>query len=157
MRLLHCSLVIAIAVLLAAACTSVDRVDTSVEGSDTSPLATWDPSNTDVFNSVIAGEGTLDISAGCVRLIQNQKTILLVWPEPTSWNASSQAIEFVGPLGERTELRDGDQIIAGGGTVIGGGNIGEPDIGAPPFVSPPDPSCKAEETVIVNTISLVTD
>ncbi len=145
MRLLHCSLVIAIAVLLAAACTSVDRIETS-------PLATWDPSNAGVFNDPTPGEGTLDISAGCVRLIQNQKTILLVWPEPTSWNASSQAIEFVGPLGERAELRDGDQIMPGGVTVIGGGNIGEPDIGAPPFVSPPDPSCEADETFILHSI-----
>ena len=138
------------AVLLAAACASVDRIETS-------PLATWDPSNTNVFNAATAGEGTLDVSAGCVRLIQNQKTILLVWPEPTSWNASSQAIEFVGPLGERAELRDGDQIRPGGVTVIGGGNIGEPDIGAPPFVSPPDPSCKADETFILHSIRLVTD
>ncbi|MCH8950109.1 MAG: hypothetical protein IIB87_07015 [Chloroflexi bacterium] len=130
---------------------------TSVEDSNTSPLATWNPSNDDIFNDATTGEGTLDISAACVRLIQNQKTILLVWPEPTSWNASSQVIEFVGPLGERAELRDGDQIMPGGVTVIGGGNIGEPDIGAPPFVSPPDPSCKAEETFIVNSLVLVTD
>ena len=157
MRLLHCSLVIAIAVLLAAACTSVDRVDTSVEGSDTSLLATWDPSGAGGFDDAAVGAGTLDISARCVRLIQNQKTILLVWPEPTSWNASSQVIEFVSVHGQRAALRNGDQITVGGVTVIGGGNIGEPDIGAPPFVSPPDPSCKAEETVIVNSISLVTD
>ena len=146
MRLLHCWLVAMMVVLLGAACTSVDRIETS-------PLATWDPSNADVFNNPTTGEGTLDISAGCVRLIlDNQKTVLLVWPEPTSWNASSQVIEFVGPLGEVAELRDGDRIMPGGVTVIGGGNIGEPDIGAPPFVSPPDPSCKAEETVIVNSI-----
>ena len=150
MRLLRCSLVIAIAVLLAVACTSVEE-------SNTSPLATWDPGGAGGFNLPAVGAGTLDISARCVRLIQNQKTILLVWPEQTSWSASSQVIEFVGVRGERAELRDGDQIMVGGVTVIGGGNIGEPDIGAPPYVSPPDPSCKAEETVIVNTISLVTD
>lgn len=144
-------------VLLGAACTSVDRVDTSVEGSDTSPLATWDTSRVEGSNDAAIGAGTLDISARCVRLIQNQKTILLVWPEPTSWNASSQVIEFVSVHDQRVALRNGDQIMVGGVTVIGGGNIGEPDIGAPPFVSPPDPSCKAEETVIVNTISLVTD
>ena len=65
---LYCSLVIAIAVLLTGACTSV-------EDSDTSPLATWNPSNDDIFNDATTGEVTLDISAACVRLIQNQKTI----------------------------------------------------------------------------------
>lgn len=115
---------------------------------DKSPLATWNPGNVDVFNLATVGSGTLDISTGCVRLIlDNQKTILLVWPEPTSWNASLQAIEFVGVQGERAELRDGDQIIPGGSN----------SIGKPQFVSPPDPSCKAEEIFIVNSLKLVTD
>ena len=78
MRLLHCWLVAMMVVLLGAACTSVDRIETS-------PLATWDPSTAGVFNNPTPGEGTLDISAGCVRLIlDNQKTVLLVWQEPTS-------------------------------------------------------------------------
>ena len=144
-------LVAILVILLGAACNPEVRIDKS-------PLATWGPSKGQVFNDAIVGRGTLEISAGCVRLVQdNQKTILLVWPEPTSWNASSQVIEFVSVHDQRVALRNGDQIMVGGVTVIGGGNIGEPDIGAPPFVSPPDPSCKAEETVIVNTISLVTD
>ena len=43
------------AVLLAAACTSVDRIETS-------PLATWDPSNADVFDD--AAVGVVQVVAG---------------------------------------------------------------------------------------------
>ena len=138
---LHCWLVVAIVVLLGAACTSEARVDKS-------PLATWGPRSGEALNDATVGNGILDVSAGCVRLIlKNQKTILLVWPEPTSWNASSQTIAFVGVRGERAELRDGDRIIPGGSTPIV----------EPPFVSPPDPSCKADETFMVNSLILVTD
>lgn len=136
--LLACTMMVA---LLGAACKSEVMVDRS-------PLATWDPRNAGVFHDATAGRGTLDISAGCVRLVlDNQKTILLVWPEPTSWNASSQAIEFVGVRGEHAELRDGDQIMPGGSTPIGEFQ----------FVSPPDPSCKANGTFVVNSLVPVTE
>ena len=137
---LHFWLVV-IVVLLGIGCTSTDKQDLS-------PLATWDPSNADIFNQAASGKGTLDISASCVRLIlDNQTTILPVWPEPTSWNPSSQTIEFVDVFGERIELRAGDQIILGGSTAIV----------KPQFVSPPDPSCKAEQTFRVNALTVVTD
>jgi hypothetical protein len=140
MRLLLLVAFTAIAVLLSAGCSSADKIEQS-------PLATWDPSGSG-FAGTRTGPGTLDISAGCVRLIlENGETTLLVWPEPTSWNASSQAIEFVDVRGERAELRDGDQIIPGGGTVMRD----------PQFVSPPDPSCKADETFIVNSLVPVVD
>ena len=139
---LHRWLVVAMVALLAAACGSEDSQ---------SPLATWDSSKVDAVAPAIAGGGTLEISARCVRLIgSNMRTVLPVWPEPTFWNASSQVIEFVsaGVRGERLELRDGDQIVLGGVTVQEGSD--------PPFVSPPDPSCKADETVIVTTVGLGT-
>ena len=128
-------------VLLGAACNVKERIDES-------PLATWDPSNSDVFNQATIGKGTLEVSEGCVRLaLENQKLVLLVWPEPTSWNATSQAIEFAGPLGERLELRNGDRIMPGGATATR----------EPQFVSPPDPSCKAEEVFVLHSISVLTD
>ena len=111
-----------------------------------SPLATWDPSKSDTFHQASSGEGTLEISAGCVRLrLKNQMSILLVWPEPTSWNASTQAIEFVSVLGERLALRDGDLIAAGG-------RIPRTQ---PDFVSAPDPSCEADEMFVLNSIRVV--
>ncbi len=140
MRPLHCWLV-ALVVLLGTACTLEAQVDKS-------PLATWDPSKADSFTNSTVGSGTLDVAPGCVRLIlDNQKTILLVWPAPTSWNSSSQAIEFVGVQGERVTLQDGDQITPGGSSAIG----------QPQFVSPPDPSCRADESFIVNSVRRMTD
>ena len=112
------------------------------------PLATWDPDDTESFASSTVGNGTLEFSESCVRLVlDNQKTILLVWPEPTSWNATAQTIEFVDVLGNQIELQEGDQIIPGGSTVVG----------ESAFVNPPNPSCTADETFIVNSLSVVSD
>ena len=136
--LLACALVV---LFLGAACGGEVRIDES-------PLATWDPSKADMFLQATAGKGTLDVSASCVRLIlENQKSVLLVWPEPTSWNASSQVIDFVGPLGERLELRNGDQIMPGGATATR----------EPQFISLPDPSCNAEEIFVLHSIKVITD
>lgn len=115
---------------------------------ETSPLATWDPAGANTFTDATVGNGTLSISNHCVRLIlDNQKTILLVWPVPTSWNEPSQVIEFVGVRGERMTLRNGDKIIPGGMTPTG----------PPRYVSSPDPSCQADETFIVNSLSVATE
>lgn len=133
--------VVMMVALVGVACASEDGVDKS-------PLATWDPGSVDTFTDATVGNGTLNISPGCVLLVlDNQKTILLVWPEPTSWNESSQAIEFVGVRGEQMTLHNGDKIIPGGMTPIE----------QPQYVSSPDPSCQADETFIVNSLSLVTE
>ena len=131
---------VSIALVLGIAC-GVDKE------TDTSPLATWDPGNAEVFNQART-EGILEISPSCVRLIlDNQESVLLVWPEPTSWNASYQAIEFVSVLGERLELRDGDRIVPGGATPIV----------EPSFVSAPDSSCEADEMFVLNSIEVITN
>ena len=136
--LLACTLMV---VLLGAACKPEGRIDKS-------PLATWDASRSDGVDLATVGRGTLDISAGCVRLIlDNQKTILLVWPEPTSWDAASQTIEYVGVLGERMQLRDGDRIMPGGSGPFRGAQ----------YVSPPSPSCRGMESFTLQSIRLVTD
>ncbi len=136
--LLACALVV---LFLEAACAGEERIDES-------PLATWDPSKADMFMQATAGQGTLDVSASCVQLIlENQKSVLLVWPEPTSWNASSQVIDFVSPLGERLELRHGDRIMPGGATATR----------EPQFISPPDPSCNSEEIFVLHSIKVLTD
>ena len=142
-----------IAAVLGAACTGENRIEKS-------PLATWDPSDSEIFFLASSGEGTLEITPGCVRLIQEHEAILLVWPEPTSWNASSQLIEFVGVFGERLELRDGYKIRAGG-VGIPLSEFTEEDtstkeyLGEPSYVLPPDPTCKAkaEELFVLHSIS----
>lgn len=115
---------------------------------DESPLATWEPSKCDSFPQTTAGKRTLEISAGCVRLIlKDQESVLLVWPEPTSWSASSQVIDFVGPLGERLELPNGDAIMSGGATATR----------EPQFISPPDPSCKTEGVFVLHPFRVPVD
>jgi len=117
---------------------------TSPTPSTQSPLATWDPSQADAFNDSTVGTGTLDISARCVLLtLVNQKTVLLVWPEPTSWNPTSKAIDFIGVDDERMELHDGDQITPGGSTASSQSR----------YVSPPNPSCQADEVFIVASLT----
>ena len=139
-------------VAFAGACAGTNRIEES-------PLSTWDPSESELFFHASSGDGTLKIASDCVRLIQEteigQESVILVWPEPTSWNASSQTIDFVGVMGERLELRDGDKIRAGGA----GYPVAEsPEyIGEPAFVSPPAPSCNADELFVLNSISVVAD
>ena len=151
--LLACAFIVAV---LGAACAEENRIEES-------PLTTWDPSKSDFFFQASSGEGTLEITHGCVRLIQEkevgQESILFVWPEPTSWNASSQLIDFVDVWGERLELQDGDKIVAGGSgyPLV---ELTEEDKATgkfTSFVSPPDPSCKADELFVLNSISVVAD
>ena len=129
-----------VALLFVSACETKTQVDRP-------HLPTWDPSDAGIFNDAALGPGTLDMSTGCVLLIlENQKSVLPVWPFPTSWNSSSQAIEFVGVWGERMELREGDTIILGSVT---------PRV-EPEFLSPPGPSCKAEKLFRLHSLSEVT-
>lgn len=134
--------------LFMSACVEDDGDDLARDAIGSSIIATWDPSTSDTFNDATVGNGTLEFSINCVRLIlENQKTILLVWPEPTSWNAESEVIEYVSVQGERMELRDGDQVIPGGSTAFG----------SPQYVLPPDPACEAEEIFIVASLRIVTE
>ena len=128
-----------------------------------SPLATWKPNKSGIFFQASSGEGTLEITSGCVRLVSETDTgleyTLLVWPEPTSWNASSQVIDFVDVMGNRLELRDGDRIEAGGSRYpieI----ITEEDKSTgkfTSFASPPAPTCSADDSFVLNSISVIED
>ena len=142
MRLLHQWLVITIVSLfLAVACGEEAKINES-------PLVTWDPGRSSGADDATAGIGTLEVSAGCVRLLlDGGKPILLIWPEPTSWNPTTQTIEYVGLTGQRMELRDGDRIRPGGSGPYRGAQ----------YVSPPSPSCRGMETFTAQTIIMVTD
>ena len=117
------------------------------------PLVTWDPTPPSpgaavAFPYATVGQGTLDISTECVVLLfETGYRVLLVWPEPTAWNAASQTIEFVSPRHghARVAVRDGDQIIPGGvGTA-----------GIPSWVATRAPACQADETFLVNQVEVV--
>lgn len=113
-----------------------------------SPIVTWNPSEGEIFNTA-GGIGTLDISENCARFkYANGALSLLAWPEPTAWNESEQAIEFVSPHdGTQLTLRHGDRIH-----VTGGSASGEPQ-----YVNPPDPSCEADDIFVLNDVRLVED
>ena len=120
---------------------------------DRSPLATWTwDRNSEVAQVFLQARtaGTLEISSGCVRLIdENKESVLLVWPEPTSWNVSKQAIDFVSVMGELGEFRDGDRIVLGGADR-------HPTV-SPNFVSAPDPSCEADMMFVLNSARMLTE
>ncbi|NOK58266.1 MAG: hypothetical protein GFH27_549279n72 [Chloroflexi bacterium AL-W] len=145
MRLLRYMAGLMLTAIIGVGCATATRIDESPV--PVSPLTTWDPSQSDTFTDASVGTGTLNIDDGCVRLIlENQTSILLVWPEPTSWDEATQTIEFVDFQGEQIALRDGEQITPGGSTITG-------DF---PFVSPPDPSCQADEMFVVNSLGELT-
>lgn len=109
-------------------------------------LSTWDPGTAGILDDATLGPATPDMSTGCVLLIlENQKSVLPVWPLPTSWDPSSQAIKFVDVWGERTELREGDTIMPGGVTPIV----------EPEFVAPPSGSCEYEELFRLHALSKI--
>ena len=134
--------------VLGIACQDKWASDNSSSTPNQSPLATWNASQAGTFLQSSSGEGTLDISSRCVRLITRagRRPILLVWPEPPTWNAPTQSIQFVSPFGDRLELRNGAQIAAGGATADD-----------PVFVNPPDSSCEANEMFVLHSIRVVTE
>ena len=147
---------VVVVAVIGGACAEGNRIEES-------PLATWDPSKSGIFFLASSGEGTLEFTSGCVRLVSETDTgleyTLLVWPEPTSWNESSQVIDFVDVWGNRLELRDGDRIEAGGsGYPIK--IITEEDKSTgkfTSFASSPAPSCSADSSFVLNSISIIED
>ena len=134
---LACALV---AVAMGVACETEPNIERS-------PLATWQPTEVQVFHQARAA-GTLDISTNCVRLIlDSQELVLLIWPEPTSLDATDQTIAFVSPWNERLELQHGDRIELGGATATR----------EPNFVLAPHPSCVAGEMFVLNSASFLLD
>lgn len=132
-------LLISLVILSAIACAMPAPVTVS-------PLPTWDPSTAESFTDATVGDGTLEFSANCVTLaLDNQKTILLIWPEPTTWDSTKKTVELVDVLGNRLELHEGDRIMPSGSTPAG----------EPKYVTPPRASCIADEQFIVNAISVI--
>lgn len=158
MKFINSCLIVLIALVISG-CT-VTNIDAGSKNSSDSPLTTYDPNDFDIFHDVATNPGTLEITADCARLMtDNQRSTLLVWPEPTAWNAERQVIEFVSPFGERMELRTGDRLTAGGyvAVVFTKDDSGEPDIGAPEYVLPPSPDCEADSdsVFVLHSIGLL--
>ncbi|CAN5887180.1 hypothetical protein BH24DEI2_BH24DEI2_00520 [soil metagenome] len=135
--------------LLALAALALPTCSAQEEGAAVpSPLALWNPASVDAVNDATLGSGTVSISEPCVIFVSdNGKSILLVWPEPTAWKASTRTVEFVGVFGEMLELQDGDRIMPGGANATPTSQ----------FVTPPDDGCEVDETFIVSSVVPVPD
>ena len=146
MRLLRYVAVLILIAIIETGCATATHIDKSPV--PVSPLATWQPSPSEIFPDASAGTGTLSITDNCVYLmLDNQESTLLVWVEPTSWDEATQTIEFVDFQGEQIELHDGDRVRPGGMS------IKSPDIlENAPFVLPPDPVCQADDIFAVNSV-----
>lgn len=143
-----------ICVILLAACMNTD------ERIEESPLATWDPSTSDYMFASRSGAGTLEIDEHCVYLVQDtdegEIRTLLVWPEPTTWDAKSQEIDLVDFDGGRQELHNGDLVSAGGALAdVFGYEKGQDNDDL--FVIPPNESCNPDQVFILGWIELNPD
>lgn len=119
-----------------------------------SPLATWDANGTQAV--FFTGDyGTIDISGHCVHLLieNGRSSYLMVWPEPTSWDADTQTIQFVAPItGERIEFRHGDKVSAMGLVLVRGSELPEPE-----YVVPPHESCRGGSRIIAAVVRMEPD
>ena len=115
-------------------------------GDVSSPLATWDTSGSTTFLASSTLPGTLTVTDTCVWLEFSDTTdkLLLVWPEPTSWNAETGEITAVDYQGDTTVLKAGDVMTAGGAAATSNA----------PYVIAPDPACEAKMVWLVNEVVL---
>lgn len=111
-----------------------------------SPLVTWSPDGEMGSLGATVGGTTLKVIDGCLYLVlDNQRVILPIWPEPTSWDAATETVRFVSPEGEQIELQNGTRILAGGSSPSS----------TVEFVSPPNPTCEADEMFIISSVTAV--
>lgn len=89
-------------------------------------------------------EGVLRITDQCTFLERGGERSLLAWPaERTRWNAGAASISFRTRSGNEVTVRDGDEIVLGGGgsSRAEGGGTGAEWASRLTWVSPPDASC----------------
>lgn len=156
MKLTRPAFALAVAVVaLASACSSGDSSESSTslgfESSTTVVLrggdAGWGPL------AVVAGggdgdealiEGIIDISPGCVVLLERGERVLLVWPDSlTAWDAANETISFAtGQLG-LVSLGAGDKVrMSGGGSSASEGGPGAAAfLASINWIAPPPLAC----------------
>lgn len=89
-------------------------------------------------------EGVLRITDLCTFLERGEERAFLAWPaDRTRWNPGEASITFRTRSGHDVTLRDGDEIVLGGGgsSRAEGGDTGFEWAARHVWVSPPDPSC----------------
>jgi hypothetical protein len=89
-------------------------------------------------------EGVLRITDRCTFLERGGERELLAWPaERTRWDPADRSITFQTRSGDEVTVRDGDDIVLGGGgsSRAEGGETGAEWAAGLIWVAPPDPTC----------------
>lgn len=92
-------------------------------------------------------DGVLDIysDGNCVRLVSDTLSSLIIWPEPTYWDAASQTIEFIQDVTkERRTLKHGDRLTVGDATTLD-----------TRYVEPPYLPCEVDGMILLWGVSSV--
>lgn len=132
--------ILAFVALGAAACGS------SAPSATVAPTVAWGP--VAAFRSPqqmeARNEGVLRITDHCTFLERGGERQFLAWPaERTRWNPDTASISFHTRSGEVVTVRDGDEIVLGGGgsSRAEDGQAGAAWAARLAWVAPPDPAC----------------
>ncbi len=103
--------------------------------------------------------GTIRVGDRCVSLVDAGGTqSLLVWPaDRVTWLADERAIRFTKPDGTEAMVRDGTEVVLGGGAGSrdpGSSTVGGVLAGAE-WLAAPDPGCPEEEYWLVSDVEAV--
>lgn len=132
--------VLAISALVVAACGSGAPTASPEPGVQWGPVAAFrSPAQMDARN-----EGVLRITDRCTFLERGGDREFLAWPaERTRWNPDAASIAFRTRSGDEVTVRDGDQVVLGGGgsSRAEGGDTGAEWAAGLVWVAPPDPTC----------------
>ena len=88
--------------------------------------------------------GTLSITDRCVTLETRNRRVLLIWPAPrTEWRPDFFLIRYATSHGDVVELRDGDEVVlgGGGGSADEGSELHSMEIR---WVAPPNQECPVD-------------
>ena len=127
-------------------------------GQPTAPLNPWGPlavippqDGADAART----EGTLRITDECVHVEWRGELTFLFWPaDRTIWDAESRAIVFRNFDGTVVTVRDGDNVVLGGGgdSAAESGVTGEEWISRMRWVAPPAGSCLIDQRWAVGAV-----
>lgn len=121
------------------------------------PAPSWGPLAVAVMDGAMQArnEGTLEITDQCAFLERDGERELLVWPaSQTTWSPATAEIVFRRADGEMLTLRDGDDVVLGGGgsSVAEDGIAGQVWAGQFDWVAAPAPECLIDIRFVVSDV-----
>lgn len=137
--------------MFVAACSSTDLETTAAAVAQWGPLAVYRSDG----RMQARNEGVLVLTDRCVFLNRNGERELLVWPVPeTRWVPDRAEIEFQRSDGRVVALRNGQQVVLGGGgsSLAENGGSGQEWARQITWVVPPDPTCLLDVRWLVGDV-----